>query len=380
MRVCLFGTYEEDYPRNRTMINGLEGCGFEIVRCHYSLWKGRTHKFGDVSRGAGKLRRAWHYLRVYLRVSFEYIKSPRCDLIYVGYPGQLDVIVARVLTIIKPAPVVFDAFLSLYDSFVSDRKIVERGSLPAKALFLLDRYACKWASVVILDTRAHIRYFVDEFSVAPSKFRRIFIGADDALFSPRKIEESHDRFLVGFIGKFIPLHGLEFIVRAAKLLETNDDIQFIIAGEGQMKESMRSLAEELGVKNISFRGWIPYEEVPVFLCPMDVCLGIFGDTDKAARVIPNKVFEAMAMEKPVVTRRSPAADELLVDGRDALLCEAADPRSIADAVLRLKNDRELSQAVARGGRETFLANCGSKNVSEQLRAIISGVLGGQEKE
>ena len=374
MRVCLFGTFEEEYPRNRTMVKGLAGCGFELVHCHYPLWKGQTHKFGDVSGKSSALRKAWLYLRAYFKISFRYLRSSPCDLIYVGYPGQLDVIVARVLTLFRPAPILFDAFLSLYDSFVLDRKMVGQGSLPARALYLLDRYSCLWASAVILDTRAHIEYFSREFDVADGKFSRIFIGADDDLFEAVPPRERKGSFLVGFVGKFIPLHGLEHVVRAAKLLESDGDIRFVIAGEGQLKQRICMLADGLGLGNISFEGWVPYEEVPAFLARMDVCLGIFGDTDKAARVIPNKVFEAMAMEKPVVTMRSPASDELLLDARDAILCAPAEPKSLADAIRRLKGDGALRRAVAEGGRRTFEASCGSENVSRQLKEIISETL------
>ena len=381
MKVCLFGTYEEEYPRNRTMLAGLlSGCDVEVVHCHYPLWKGKTHKFGDVSGAAGVLRKAWLYLRAYFRISFRYLRGPRCDLIYVGYPGQLDVIVARVLTLVKPAPIVFDAFLSLYDSFVRDRKAVRRGSLSARLLFLLDRYACMWADAVVLDTEAHIEYFINEFGVAHCKFRRIFIGADDSIFRPGRGKVEQGPFLVGFIGKFIPLHGLEHVIGAAKLLDPDGDIRFVVAGEGQTKEGIRRLADEVGAGNVFFEGWVPYEEVPAFLARMDVCLGIFGDTDKAARVIPNKVFEAMAMKKPVITRKGPAVDELLADGRDALLCEPADPKSLADAIRRLKRDGALRRAVAEGGRVTFTAACGSENVSRQLGKIISEVLRGREKD
>jgi glycosyltransferase involved in cell wall biosynthesis len=377
MRVCLFGTFEEEYPRNRTMVKGLAACGFELVRCHYPLWTGRTHKFGDVSGASSVLRKAWLYLQAYSRISLRYLRGPSCDLVYVGYPGQLDVIVARVLTLFRPAPIVFDAFLSLYDSFVLDRKMVGRGSITARSLYLLDRYACKWADAAVLDTRAHIEYFVREFDVAPGAFRRIFIGADDDLFEAVPPREKKGPFQVGFVGKFIPLHGLEHVVRAAKLLEHDGDIRFVIAGEGQLKERIRELADEMGIGNITFEGWVPYEEVPAFLARMDLCLGIFGDTDKAARVIPNKVFEAMALGRPVVTMKSPASDELLVDGRDALLCDPADPKSLADAILRLKGDDLLRRSVGEGGRRTFLASCGSKNVSRQLKEIISDVLEGR---
>ncbi len=70
----------------------------------------------------------------------------------------------------------------------------------------------------------------------------------------------------------------------------------------------------LNSKNIDFiPHWVPYEELPDYVSKADVCLGIFGDTEKAQRVIPTKAIDALALQKPLVTGDSQAARELLIN-------------------------------------------------------------------
>ena len=89
----------------------------------------------------------------------------------------------------------------------------------------------------------------------------------------------------------------------------------------------------------------------------DVCLGIFGTTPKAARVIPYKVFAAMALGRPVITRDSPAIRELLVDGESALLCPAGDGQALAAALERLRTDASLRERIGRNGYARYADDC-----------------------
>jgi glycosyltransferase involved in cell wall biosynthesis len=98
----------------------------------------------------------------------------------------------------------------------------------------------------------------------------------------------------------------------------------------------------------------------------DVCLGIFGETGKAARVVPNKVYEAMASARPVITGDSPAAREFLRDGVDCLLCRRGDPAALAEAILRLRGDRALSERLAAEGRRRFEAIAAPPVIGREL--------------
>jgi len=115
-----------------------------------------------------------------------------------------------------------------------------------------------------------------------------------------------DKFIIGFHGKFIPLQGVQYIIKAAHLLADNEDIFFSIIGNGQTFKEATALAKKLNLKNIHFHGKLALEELPSHLRQFDVCLGIFGNTPKTQRVIPNKVYESIAMARPIISAKTPA--------------------------------------------------------------------------
>jgi len=227
-----------------------------------------------------------------------------------------------------------------------------------------------------LDTTEHIKYFNEEFRISEKKFRRIFVGSDDEIFYPRKNAKNNDTFTITFYGSFIPLHGLQYIVRAAKLLEEYKDIKFEILGSGQTYNFIRDLSEKLKICNIMFiKERVKYEEIPNFITKSDVCLGIFGDTAKAKRVIPNKVYEALAMGKPLITGDSPAIKECgIVNRKNTLLVEMANPEAIANAILELKDDEKLRNDIAKNGLALFKENFTPKIIGKGVKKVLEEVL------
>ena len=352
MKVCYFGSYSQS-PRNRIIMKGLKQNSIEVVECR------------DTSN---------IFLR-YPKLMKKYFGLRDLDAIIIGEPGQTSVLLARILINKTEKPLIFDAYLSLYEMMVYDRKLVKENSFKAKYFYYLDKIPCKLADVVLLDTNEHINYFNEEFGINKDKFRRVFIGADTDIFYPRQIEkENNDQFTVLFHGSFIPLQGIQYIIKAAKILEKYTDINFEIIGKGQTFNEMIKLSKSLNSQNITFMGSIKYEEIPNYIARADIGLGIFGDTDKAKRVIPNKAYEIIAMKKPLITGDSPAARELFVNGKNAILCKMADPESIAESILCLKEDDNLRRKIAKNGynlfREKASPNVIGQDVKKNLESLV----------
>src|SRR5205807_6288067 len=120
--------------------------------------------------------------------------------------------------------------------------------------------------------------------------------------------------------------------------------------------------------------WVDYERLPDELHRAGCALGIFGTTAKAARVIPNKAFQALACGTPLVTADTPAARELLVDGESALLVPAGNPEALAAALRRLAADSELAGRVAGGGRVAYERQASEAVLGLRWRAIVERLL------
>jgi glycosyltransferase involved in cell wall biosynthesis len=345
MRVAYFGTWERGYPRNDQVIAALESAGVEVDLVHEEMWAG-THKFGLTPAVLPRLARAE------LRLARADIADD-VDAVLVGYPGHFDLWSAKR----HRKPVVFNAMVSLYDTFVEDRQRFRDGSLPAKTLRRLDRSAFRAADLVVSDTRANADFMgelagLDEVAVC-------FLGAEERLF--RRSWRRSDDFHVLFVGKPAPLHGLDLILDAARLLP---EVPFRVVGTGQVTDVL-----EARPPNVEHVPWVEYEKVADEYARAGCSLGIFGTSGKAERVVPHKTFQALAVGTPLITADTAAARELLVDRRDALLVERT-PDTLAEAIVALRDDPDLAQRIGAAGRATFERGASEEVLGVRWREVI----------
>jgi glycosyltransferase involved in cell wall biosynthesis len=247
--------------------------------------------------------------------------------------------------------------------------------MPARLLFTLDRWSFRLADRIILDTDVHIDYIANKFSIDRGKFERLFVGADEEIFSPLARTVPTAPLVVLFVGKFIPLHGLDHIITAASLLQDDPQIRFRIVGSGQLYDDIMEQCRRLEITNIDFIDWIPYERLPQAMALAHVCLGIFSPGGKAGRVIPNKVFQGLSMGMPVITGDTTASRELLTHGRDALLVPVGQPKELAAAIRSLKRDPQRREQIAARGLALFQTRCGRAVLGQQLKCLCRDVLG-----
>ena len=170
LTICFFGIYNPKYPRNRVLISGLKQNDVNVIECGTEL-KG-VKKYFDL------IKKHWEIRKEY-------------DILFVAFPGWHSMILAKFLT---RKPIIFDAFISVYDSAVFDRKNTKQYSLKARYFWFIDWLACVLADKVILDTNEHIKYFVSEFGLKKEKFERIFVGSFAETFSlPGNIKKNNGR-------------------------------------------------------------------------------------------------------------------------------------------------------------------------------------------
>jgi glycosyltransferase involved in cell wall biosynthesis len=353
VKVLYFGTYDRAYPRNAQVISCLRRAGVEVGERHRPLW-GRRHNW---SLGLGQLARVAVAER---RLRREHERE--ADVLIVGYPGHFDMSAA--VRVARGRPVVFNPLVSLYDTLVADRGRFRRGTPSAGVLHYVDRIAFGRASLVVADTAAHAAFFAAAFDLPPERLEVCFVGAEDRLFRPGWQPERPFHAL--FVGKLIPLHGVETILAAARRAP---EIPFRIVGSGQLEHLLSKLPP-----NVAWEPWLEYEDLPAAYQEAGCALGIFGDGEKAARVIPNKAFQALACARPLVTADTPGVRELLTDGVDALLVPPSDPEALAAAVRRLAEDATLADALAAAGRATYDAHASEDVLGTRWRDLLQRVV------
>jgi glycosyltransferase involved in cell wall biosynthesis len=354
MRVLYFGTYERGYPRNAQVISCLRRAGVEVHERHVAVWDDRRHNWRAGSAAAARLALA--ELRL-MRGSRDEV-----DAVIVGYPGHFDLPAARRAA--RGRPVVFNPLVSLSDTFVADRGRFRAGSAAARVLAAVDRRAFRAADLVVADTRANADHLAGLADLPLSRVEVAFVGAEERVFSPGWLPA--EPFTVLFVGKLIPLHGLETVLAAARAAP---ELQFRLVGSGQLEGLVRARPA-----NVDWLPWVEYERLPAELHRAGCALGIFGTSDKARRVIPNKAFQALACGTPLVIADTPATRELLVDGQSALLVPPGDPDALADALRRLARDPETARRLGAGGRAAYEAHASEHVLGRRWRGLLEQML------
>jgi glycosyltransferase involved in cell wall biosynthesis len=365
-----FGAYNPAYPRNDVLRRGLRKNGAVVTDCpasiHWRVWL-RYPMLVLRFLGARRERREAE------------ARAPRRYLFVPEFCAK-DVPLAKLIGLVTARPVVFDPLAARYETKILDWRRKPPSSLTAWWNFRIDAAAFRLADVVLADTAAHKDYYCRTYGLAPDKVGVLYLGYDERAFrpvqAPAPVPGAAKPFRVLFFGSFLPLHGVEAAAEAAKMLAKEREIAFRFIGDGQTFPAVRAFVERHGLSNVELVGRVPLARLPEEIAAADICLGIFGRTEKARRVIPHKLMQAMALGKPVVTARTPAVEEVFTHRRDVYLCDEPLGPSLALAILELRRDETMRLALGEAGgrlvRDRFASPSIGRDLLALLRARVKG--------
>lgn len=370
-RIAIFGGYSDHdlYQRNRILVELLEELGEESVRIRPDTRKA-GHGFS-----AGQTPLAW------LRQLFSDARSPWSqrhrlqgfDTIFVPYPAYLDVLCLWAFGLLRGRRLIVDAFLELHSTVVEDRALIAAGSLRARALRAFQRFTLTKADLVLIDTPQQAEILRQELRSSTTEVRDIPVGIDEGVWTPMPMPPVADNVKLLFWGTFIPLHGVEHIVAAARLLEERrSPVEFQLIGDGQTADDV---ARELAREPLSNLHWtrklIDSDSLRRAIGESHLVLGIFGNSAKAASVVPYKVHQALASSRPVISRESDCLNALADPGRGLVLCPPANPVALADAIDRLCS--EIRREWVPGTREIYQAHFSRTMIKQRLGMALDSV-------
>ena len=383
MRAAFFGTYNRRHTANRIAACAVRAAGYEIVEYHEPLWERTRDKDASYFSPRSLARLGVEWLRASWRLARAWRRTGGAPVAVVGFNGQLDVLLLRMLARLsgKYGPrIVFAPLVSLTETLVDDRRVYEHGSLAARLLGMLDRWTCRAADVVVVDTEEHRRYFANRLGVESSRLLVCHLGADPEVFleaPPPSQRNAGGPLEVLYFGQYLPLHGLDVIVDAVGRLAIRDDmrgrLRFTFLGTGEERARIERSVRATRADS-SFIDWVPYEELAARIAAADIVLGIFGSSEKAQMVVPNKVYEAAAVGSAIITADTPAVREVFEDGHEILLC-AADGLSLAEAIAMLADagaGREVREKLGLAARERMLRGFTADKLGRSWSVALEG--------
>ena len=355
LRVCLLGSYDPDYARHYVIRTGLARAGVEVIE-------------RPLPRRAHTLGRVRHMLA-------QFPRREECDLVLIPAFNQLLAPFAWLRGRLGGVPVAADYMVGLTDALADRQRmpVTPAQTGKARAYRTVDRVNTA-RMLTLTDTEAHRLMFGQTIGARLDRMAVLPVGVNDRLLDAVPAPDPFGQpgpVTVLYIGTFIPFHGVEVIIRAAHLLRDDTRFRFELIGAGQTYAASVQLAEQLGLQRISFvRGYFPWEELLPHVARAGVMLGVFGDTDKTRYVVPNKVYEGMALGRPVVTAESPALDEIVMPGDHLLTVSPGSPEALSAALRALLDDparyhRQRAAALDRV-RAAFLP----EHIGARLRHIL----------
>ena len=272
-----------------------------------------------------------------------------------------------------------DAFISVYDTIVNDRKLWKPDAARSKLLWWLERAAYRKADVVLVDTSQNADFYSGLFRLPRNRFVALPLATNEDDYVPKTYHTVDGRCRVLFVGTFVPLHGVETIAEAARLLSSREDVQFRILGDGVGARSVQKLLD--GVANVDWqRRWLSAAELAGEIANADICLGIFGDTDKAQRVCPYKLYAYSRVGRAIITGDTQWHRSLGVREEDAPFCgvPVRDAKALAAAIRQLADEPVRRARLAQAAADFHKRNLSNALSSQAFDQILLSIFAARD--
>lgn len=301
-------------------------------------------------------------------------KSLRPDLVWVPVARQRDAAAATRWARRRGIPIAFDPMISAWDKKVLEQRKWKAEEPRARRLLAWETKLFNGVDRMICDTSCHADFFHAHMGVPRDKLRVLFTGTDEQVFKPADRPEDdppHDPkapLRILYHGAYLPLHGTEVIVEAARRTQ-HLNVHWDFLGWGAYKAATEEKAK--GIANVTFLEKVPYVDVPRVIRTADIVLGVFGTTEKASRVIGNKVYEAMACCRPVINEYCTGYPPEAKDCPAITFIPPGDPQALADAVIPWIDRRDELHALRRTARDFFERHLSMAVIKRQLADILA---------
>lgn len=364
--ICMIGNYDPGYTSNKLTIQGFKDNGAEVVEVNDPITVTTLNTKSEMG-WLQLIKRVFKKYRIIGKIWQMRKGIARSDVIYVGYPGHFDVIPAWIVAKIFGKKLVFNPLLIFYTGFTEEQSILSKSSLLAKLVKFGEGLVYRMCDLVIADTPYQQEFMERIFGVPKSKIKTVALGADDVFYPYTPYTNLTKKINVTYYGLYVPIHGIEYILGAAKILKDDPDIHFdMIGNRGQVFDASINMVKKLKLKNVSFYYDIPQTEHIPIAQKADLFFGFLAKHPSIDRVIPNKVYQGLSLNKVVLTAESPVIKSVFTHKENVYMVPPADTNALVSAILELKNNPKLRQSIAVNGHELFAKNFAPKVVGKKI--------------
>jgi glycosyltransferase involved in cell wall biosynthesis len=389
---------EVNAPASRTYENAKrwikEGHEVTVITCApnhptgvvYPGYKNRLWQW-DEKDGIRILR-----VRTYLSANKGFAKRILNYVSYMFFSTIFCFIVGKVDVVVSTSPQFFCGMAGYFVSRVKrspwvleirdlwPESIIAVGAVKSRRMIDLLEGVETWmyrkADRIVALTNAFKRHIVGR-GVPADRISVITNGADMEQFRVlprengfRKEQDLSGKFVVSYIGTHGMAHGLDTIFKTAESLKEEGKIVFLLVGDGAERERLLQEKEDLGLTNVLMLPQQKKEKMPEILAASDACMVLLKKTDLFKTVIPSKIFEAMAMERPIILGVDGESREIIEEGDCGICIEPENPDALADAVMELFKDNYLAEELGKKGKSFVASRYDREKLAMEYLALL----------
>ena len=328
----------------------------------------------------GRLRRGFNFLSYLFTAGVAgALLRPRADVVIATSPQFFAGCAGLPVSRAHGAPFVLE-IRDIWPASIVAVGALEDGRL-VRALEKLERALYDAADHIVTVGAGYRQHLLDR-GVPGAKIEVVTNGVDSALFVPQAPDEAlrarlglNGKYVVTYAGTVGMAHGLTVVLRAGLRLreQGRDDIVFLVVGEGARRAELEHAVKDQGLDNVVFTGMVERAQLPVYLASSDACLVHMRDEALFSTVLPSKIFEDAAMEKPVLAGLRGEGADIIVAADCGILFAPDDDAALAAAVERLADDPEEGRRLGRNGRRFVLAHYDRRRLAHDYLAILERV-------
>lgn len=323
--------------------------GIEVIR----IW---TY----VTANEGFIKRTLNYISYLVAVVCVLPWLPKVDVVVSTSPQFFNGLAGYFVSRVKRVPWVLEIRDLWPESILAVGAIKNRFVI--RVLEFLEMFAYRKSDRIVPVTDSFKRYMIGK-GIQADKIEVIKNGVDLSFFqlahpTPELVSEFglQEKFVASYFGTHGMAHHLETVLQAADRLRNYPEIVFLLVGDGAERARLLAMQRAMGLTNVLMIGQQPKSRMPALWALSAVSLVLLKKSELFKTVIPSKIFESLAMERPIILGVEGESRELVEASGGGLAIEPENAEELARRVLELYKDRERCQLLGRNGRRYVVDN------------------------
>ncbi len=339
-----------------------------------------------MSANEGFIRRTLAYLSFMFSAIFQCFRFGNHDVVLSTSPQFFNGLAGYFVSRLRGLPWVLEIRDLWPDSILAVGAI--KNKFIIKILYKIEKLAYKHCDHIVTVTDSFKEYMID-IGIRQSKITVIKNGVDLAFFDStserlNKVSTGtynvigngvlQDKFVASYVGTHGMAHRLETLLDAADLIKHRKDIHFLLVGGGAERERLIEIVREKNLKNVTMLGQRPKTDMPWIWSKTDASIVHLKKDDVFKSVIPSKIFESMAMRKPIILGVEGESAGMIQEADSGIVVEPENSKALAEAVIALADDKAKVRCMGENGRDYVESNFDRNVLARVFEHILSRVV------